>query len=295
MSTYRVLARPAARPATELIDGYAPSLVALGPLTEDVRETLRTGWVDPALKAAATSPMFLTAAWSAIRPNVGRSFAALARGLRQEAADSVAGGPSEALMRCLDADLPDGERRRMLDAARAAHIASSKAQVVAHLLHRLARRDRLRGTGSEEPPARRGVPDWQRWMSSQPIPAGARTVLEDAATRLGAPAPPPALRLFARWPAAATRLWLELVPLLESESWRPRVLRLRNRLAKGIETLPHAVELQWAAVRARGVSESERLRLVDLLSAHDAAMPAYTLIAAFAWAAVGSPGIGTEG
>lgn len=55
MSTYRVLARPAARPATELIDG-------------SVR----------VLKAAATSPVLLTAAWSAIRPKVDRSFAAFA-------------------------------------------------------------------------------------------------------------------------------------------------------------------------------------------------------------------------
>ncbi|CAN5116406.1 hypothetical protein BH20ACT24_BH20ACT24_20910 [soil metagenome] len=295
MSTYRVLAPQPARAASESVDRSPPSAVALGPLTEDVRETLRTGWIDPAVRAASTSPMFLTAAWSAIRPNVGRSFAALARALRQEAADSVSARPSGDLLRSLEIELPEGERRWMLDAARAAHMASAKSQMVAHLLHRLARRDRLRGTGSEEPTARRGVPEWQRWMSFQPIPAGARTVLEDAVTRLGAPAPPPALRLFARWPAAATRLWQELVPVLESESWRPKVLRLRNRLAKGIETLPHAVELQWPAVRARGVSESERLRLVGLLSAHDAAMPAYTLIAAFAWVAVGAPGIGPEG
>src|SRR5205823_5661390 len=45
----------------------------LGAVREDVRQTLRSGWIDASIEVAAAQPVFFTAAWSAIRPNVGRS------------------------------------------------------------------------------------------------------------------------------------------------------------------------------------------------------------------------------
>src|SRR5207237_1414202 len=61
----------------------------LGAVREDVRQTLRSGWVDAALEAAAGQPVFFTAAWSAIRPNVGRSFLLLAKALRAQAPEEA--------------------------------------------------------------------------------------------------------------------------------------------------------------------------------------------------------------
>jgi hypothetical protein len=62
-----------------------------------------------------------------------------------------------------------------------------------------------------------------------------------------------------------------------------------------VSTLPHPVELQWGALQARGFTENEREELVDRLAAHDAAMPGQTLMAAFAWTALGAPDVGGEG
>ena len=61
----------------------------LGAVLDDLRSTLRVGWVDPALRAVASEPIFLAAAWSATRPNVTRSFAAGADRLQRKAVESV--------------------------------------------------------------------------------------------------------------------------------------------------------------------------------------------------------------
>src|SRR5438105_1488348 len=58
----------------------------LGAVREDIRQTLRMGWVDPAFEALAPHPAFFTAGWSAVRPNVGRSFLSLAKAVREDAA-----------------------------------------------------------------------------------------------------------------------------------------------------------------------------------------------------------------
>ena len=50
----------------------------LAAVLDDVRNTLRVGWIDPALRTLAFEPAFLAAAWAATRPNVTRSFAAAA-------------------------------------------------------------------------------------------------------------------------------------------------------------------------------------------------------------------------
>ena len=67
-----------------------------------------------------------------------------------------------------------------------------------------------------------------------------------------------------------------------------------NLVLAGIGTLPHPVELQWAALSERGFGEEDRKRLADVLAAHDAAMPAQTLAAAYLWIVFGAPEISSD-
>ena len=262
----------------------------------DVQETLRVAWLDPPLEAAAASPVFFTAAWSAIRPNVGKSFLNLCRALRSEAVDAVrlALDPLPDLRKQLEEGLSEGEARRMEESARAAHLAAAKTQIVMHALHRAVRGDRITGTGGEEPPVRRGIPEWQQWMASQPTSDSAGEILEDAAAKLQVSSPPAALRLLGRWPSAVTCAWAEMSPLVQSDAWKAGSGKLRRMVLAGATTLPHPVDLQWTALKARGFSDEDRLELADRLAAYDLEMPIHTLAAAFVWAAFGSPEIGSE-
>ncbi|SRR6266571_1494393 len=274
-------------------DGPLDPAAVLGAVREDIRETLRMGWVDPALEAAAISPVFFTAAWSAIRPNVGRSFLSLSRGLRTEAVETLRARLAVPdLRKDLQARLSEEEFRRAEDCARAAHLVSAKVQIVVHALYRAARREPIPGTGREEPSLRRGVPEWQRWMSFQPASEPARAALDEAAQMLQTPSPPTPLRLLARWPAALSAVWADLGPVMGTDQWKAGLTGLRRVILRGIRTLPHPVDLQWAALVARGFREDERARLSEILGAHDAAMPMQTLIAAFVWSAFGAPEIG---
>jgi hypothetical protein len=285
-------------------DGRAPAPPAAGgpphpavvsAVKEDIRQTLRSAWVDPALEVAAMDPIFFTAAWSAIRPNVGRSFLALARSVRAEAVEGVRSLPSIDLRKDLEGALEEEEVRRVEDSARAAHLVAAKSQIVTHALYRAARRDRIQGTGGEEPPIRRGVPEWQRWMTIQPSPDESRALLEDAAAYLDVPAAPVTLRLLARWPEALESVWKSMRASWGSDGWNRVAGRLRRTVLAGVSTLPHPVELQWSALQARGFTEDEREELVDRLGAYDAAMPGQTLAAAFAWTALGAPDVGGDG
>jgi hypothetical protein len=283
----------------------SPSKTARGPLDqaaiigavrEDVRQTLRSGWIDPALEVAAAQPVFFTAAWSAIRPNVGRSFLLLARAMRTDAAESFTSiSEPPDLRKRLDGELGEEELRRIEDAVRAAHQVTAKVQLVLHALLRAARRERMPGTGREEPPVRRGVPEWQRWMSFQPPPEETWLVLEEAAEELGLPGLPATLKLLARWPAALTSLSDELGPMSRTPGWTGAALRLRRTVLAGVGSLPHAMELQWMALKERGFTEEARAKLADTLAAHDAAMAHHTLVAAFAWLSFGAPEVGVEG
>jgi hypothetical protein len=276
--------------------GADEAALLLGAVREDVRQTLRVAWMDPGLDTVASSPVFFTAAWSAIRPNVGKSFLSLAKSLRSEATEAVATAwQVPDLRKVLEGELSEEEVRRLEESARAAHLVTAKVQIVLHALVRAARRERIPGTGREEAPVRRGVPDWQRWMTFRPIPEGAREVLDEAVHRLGLPVIPPSLRLFSKWPPALRSLWEDLGRFSEASAWPAAVARLRRMVLGGIGTLPHPVELQWTALLERGFGEQERTDLCSALEPHEAAMPAQTLIAAFAWTAFGSPEIGTEG
>jgi len=276
--------------------GSADPAAVMGAVREDIRQTLRAGWIDPAIEAAAADPVFLTAAWSAIRPNVGKSFLTLARSLRAAAAESVLPqrDPRDLWIR-LDHQLTSEERERVVECVRAAHLVTAKVQIVVHALHRAVRKDRLGGTGREEASVRRGVPEWQRWMRFQPTPEVARPVLEEAAGMLEVPVSTPPLRLLARWPPVLASLWDELKPVCRTEQFRAGAVRLRRLTLGGVATLPHPIELQWTALRARGLREDDRVRLAELLANHDRSMAAQTLAAAFAWAAFGAPDMGAEG
>jgi hypothetical protein len=263
---------------------------------DDVRQTLRCGWIDPVVDTAASHPVFFTAAWSAIRPNVGRSFLSLARSVREEAARAVtAAGAIPDLRRQLGVNLGDEEMRRVEDCARAAHQVTAKVQLVAHALLRAIRRDRISGTGREEPPVRRGVPEWQRWMSFQSSADGHPPVVDEILSSLQLPAVPASLRLMSRWPTAVTSLWDELGPAAGTDHWATGASQLRRSVVAGMSTLPHPVELQWMALKERGFGEEDRERLEALLVPHEAAMAQHSMIAAFGWLAFGAPEIGTEG
>lgn len=276
----------------------APAEVAavLGAVRDDVRQTLRTGWLDPGVEAAAGYPVFFTAAWSAIRPNVGKSFLALARRLRSDAADVLrVAFDLPDLRKRLDGELSEEEVRRIEESTKAAHLATAKSQIVVHALYRAVRKERMAGTGREEPPIRRGVPEWQRWMSFQAAAQNTGPILARVVNEMAVPSPPVPLRLLARWPSALTTLWDELGPAARSRAWKAGGVRLRRLVLAGMATLPHPVALQWPALKARGFTEEERVELTGILAAHDSAMPAQTLASAFAWMAFGAPEIGMEG
>ncbi len=268
----------------------------VGAVREDIRQTLRTAWVDPAYEAVAAYPAFFAAAWSAIRPNVGKTFLTLARTLRGEAAEACRSLVNGADLRNrLGADLSEEELRRVEDVSRAAHMAAAKTEIVVHALFRAARRERLGGTGREEAPIRRGIPDWQRWMAAQPVSSTVQGILDRSAEVLGGHAPPTVLRVFARWPIAVAALWDELQQASTAQGWASGAKLLRRGVLGGLAGLPHPIQLQWTALRERGFTEPDRLELVEVLGAADAAMPVQTLASAFTWVSLGAPEIGAEG
>ena len=271
-------------------------MLALGAVRDDVRHTLRMAWLDPGIEATARHPVFFAAAWSATRPNVGRTFLGLARVLRGSAVDSIRGwgGPPDVEGR-LGSMLTDEERRRVGDTARAVHASAAKVQIVIHALHRAARRERIGGTGLEEPPVRRGVPDWQRWMAVLPAADPPTGVLAAAGERMATPGSPPALRPFSRWPAALEAVWDGLAPSVDAEVWGRAAARIRRGLLSGVARLPHPVALQWPVLRERGFDEESRQALEETLAAYEAAAPGQTLAAAFVWLSLGGPELGSEG
>jgi hypothetical protein len=277
--------------------GYGPTdrAALLGAVREDIRHTLRTGWIDPSLEAAATSPVFFTAAWSAIRPNIGKSFLLVAKGVRTQAADLVRSWQDPPnLRKRLVATSNERDLVRMEEAARSAHQVTAKVAIVVHALHLAVRRQPIGGTGHEEPPVRRGIPEWQQWMTLKPVSIASRPLLEEATATLDLPAAPATLRLFAPWPAAMEGLWRSVQPLTATAGWGDAVARLRRIVRAGVSTLPHPVELQWMALREKGFTDAERTELTDLLARHDEAMASQALLAAFAWLSFGSAEIALE-
>jgi len=280
------------------LPGQAPGMdhvPVLGAVREDIRQTLRMGWIDPVFDALSAHPAFLTAGWSSARPNVGRSFLSLAKAVREEAVTSLKPMVgSFPLVTELQPRLSDEELRRVEQVSRAVHLATSKVQLVVHALFRAARRERIPGTGREEPPIRRGVPEWQRWMASQPVAEASVPILDESARAYSLSAAPTPLRLMARWPDALSSLWNKVRAASGDDHWKDGAHRVRRMALRGMGSFPHPVELQWVALRERGLGEDERLRLMRVLRAHAASTASVTMMAAFAWLAMGSPEIGAE-
>jgi hypothetical protein len=282
----------AASSATLLGPGRASEPALVDAVRDDIRQTLRVAWVHPAIEVAAAQPVFLSAAWSSIRPNVGRTFDTLAADVRASAVRAVCDmGPMPALRERLERTRPPADVERMVTAVTAAQFAAARNQIAVHLLTCAARGIAVGGTGEEEPPGRRGTPTWQRWMSS-PHPIALPSIRLDQAERaMGVPTAPSVLRLLSQWPDVLEQTWAALLPLITDEAWKRSAGRLRGVVQGGLRRLPHEVSLQWSAIRGRGFSEEDQAELVHVLTPHDQSMPASTLTASFVWLAFASPGV----
>jgi hypothetical protein len=179
----------------------------------------------------------------------------------------------------------------MVTAVEAAQFAAARNQIAVQLLTCAARGEAVGGTGEEEPPGRRGTPEWQRWMSA-PYPIALPSVRLDQAVRaMGTPTAPSVLRLLSQWPDVLEETWAALRPMITDDGWNRAADRLRWVVRGGLRRLPHEVSLQWHAMRRRGFSEDDQADLVRVLTPHDRSMPASTLTAAFVWLAFAEPGM----
>jgi hypothetical protein len=263
---------------------------------DDVRNTLRVGWVDVSLRALANEPGFLAAAWAATRPNVTRSFAAGAERLQHEATEASRQviHPAD-LTEWTRTELTSIERERLVRTAQALHHSAARVYLVVQAWAVLARRQDIPGTGKEEPPAKRGVPSWQEGLSlsSRAISDEAEALIDDTTVALGLSATPQALSAAAIWPH-----YLELLTgdlrAADGEAWRHAILALRRTAAEILSRLPHPMALQWDVLERKGLTEERRAIVADHLTAATAAMPANTLIAAAMWSSLGEPELPSE-
>ena len=230
-----------AAPATTIVEPARqsePELVSA--VRGDIRETLRVAWLHPGIEAAVAQPVFLAAAWSSIRPNVGRTFDRLAADVRASAVQAIRGvGAVPALRACAERARPPADVERIVTAVTAAQFAAARNQVALHLLACAARGESVGGTGEEEPPGRRGTPEWQLWMSA-PHPIRLPSVRLDQAERaMGTPTAPTVLRLLSQWPDVLEETWAALRPLVADEAWGRAAVRLRSVVQAGAQRLPH--------------------------------------------------------
>ena len=267
--------------------GRTPSLVPA--VLRDVRETLQMRWVDSAVARAAEYPVFFTAAWSAIRPNVGPMFLAAARTIRDHADEGVAAAP-EADHREWGrlAKVGEDELEEIATTFRAFRESSPKAAIVVHALARAARGRPAGGSGVEEAPPKRGVPPWHPHVALA-APEELSKTLDEATRRLKADEPPDVLLALSRWPGYATRAWRDAKRATSTPEWSKAQVRIRRAIAEAVRGLPHVISLQWSALKDRGFTEEERRDVGDLLARHDAATPAAILLSAYLWRAAGSP------
>jgi hypothetical protein len=268
-------------------EGRQPNLVPA--VLRDVRETLQMRWVDSAVADAAGYPTFFTAAWSAIRPNVGPTFLNGARAIRDLAESGLAGLTVPAHHDWVRlAKLEDSEIAEVSAILRAFRDSVPKSAIVVHALARAARGRPAGGSGAEEAPPKRGVPGWHPHITLE-TPEDAERTLEEAATRLKADEPPDVLRALSRWPGYSSRAWREARRATRTDAWTKSHARIRRAIAEAVRGLPHVISLQWSALKDRGFSEEERRDVGDMLARHDAAMPGAILLGTYLWRAAGSP------
>jgi hypothetical protein len=261
---------------------------------DDIRHTLRMGWVDPAIRMVAAQPVFLTAAWSATRPNATKSFAIGAERLRLASLEAVRnvfepGGHEEYVSGHLSA----AERDRLRRTAQAMHCAAPRVVLVLQSWAILARRQRIPGTGLEEPPAKRGVPSWQEGLITVPrsVSPEAEALLDDATIALGVVVTPPALQAVAAWPHYLERAWRDLQPAAGRPEWRSSLLALRKIAHEGLHGLPHPMDLQWDVLERRGLPNDSRRPLAEQLTGLAAAMPTALFVASYLVHALGATDI----
>src|SRR5436190_8182152 len=139
-----------------------PPDAVLYAVLDDIRNTLGVAWLDPTFRAIASDPLFVIAAWAATRPNVTKSFAESASRLRKVAMDHVHTSLDPPDHRAfVEEALRPEDAERLVQTVRALHHGLPKVYLVVQAWARLARRQRIPGTGREEVPARRGIPTWQ--------------------------------------------------------------------------------------------------------------------------------------
>jgi hypothetical protein len=258
---------------------------------DDIRATLRMSWVDPGIRSVTAHPDFFAAAWSATRPNVTRSFAAAAERLRRLAEEAVPRMPSIDHVAWLESRLPPVDRDRLMRMVHALRTATPKVLIVIQGWAVLARRRRIPGTGREEAPARRGIPNWQDTLGflQLVLPPETESSLEDAAARLSLSSVPSSLRALAAWPSYLEQAERDVHRAIRTRAWRDAVGALRRAAVDSLGWLPHLMELQWDVLARRGLTEGRREALADHLTSLAAAMPADILLAHLLWRAVGSP------
>lgn len=263
---------------------------------DDIRNTLGVAWLDPTFRAIASDSLFVTAAWAATRPNVTKSFAESASRLRKAALDHVQTSLDPPDHRAIvDELLRPEDSERLIRTVRALHHGLPKVYLVIQAWARLARRQRIPGTGREEVPARRGIPAWQEGVlvpgSASPE---AKDILEDAARRLEVPMVPSSLVALAPVPQYLRSASEDVLTRAATPAWSAGVVTLRRNVTAGIESFPHPMELQWDALAARGLDEERREFLVEELRDAAAVLPVAVLSASFLCEALGGPEPATE-
>ncbi len=265
-------------------------------MLDDVRSTLRVGWIDPALRTLASEPHFLTAAWATTRPNITRSFASGAERLQAEALESA-----RSVIRPADVsgwsrtELGGIDRERLVRTAQGLHHSAARIYLVVQAWAVLARRQDIPGTGKEETPARRGIPSWQEGLSGgrRAVSEEAEALVDDTTVALGLTSAPHALVAAASWPH-----YLELLVgdlrAADDDRWRQAVVGLRRTASEVLGNLPHPMALQWDVLERKGLTEERRAIVADHLTAATAGMPANALIASAMWCSLGEPEIQSE-
>ena len=248
---------------------------------DDMRHTLRMGWVDLAISSVSSQPVFFTAAWAATRPNVTRSFASGAEQIRAVSLDAV-----REELDTIDALRPDPavepvDLERLRRTIQAIHCIAPRVLLVIQAWAIMSRRQRLPGTGLEEPPAKRGVPGWQEGILSLPrsVPSESEALLDEATVALNVAFTPPALQAVAPSPHRLERVWRGLSAAARTPEWNQAIMSIRRVAATVLRSLPHPMDLQWDVLPRRGLTEDRRRALAEHLAAMAASMPVSVLAA----------------
>lgn len=268
-----------------------PPDAVLYAVLDDLRHTLGIAWLDPVFRSLATDPIFVVAAWSATRPNVTKSFTESAARLRRQALDTVHGTLRPPDHReFIHRELRTEDADRLVRTVRAMHHGLPKVYLVIQAWARLARRQRIPGTGREEMPARRGIASWQEGVIVPgSAPPDAMEDLVRITEAMSVPGIPSTLLALSPMRTYLDRACTDLATRIGTDGWTSSLLELRRAVTSGIEGFPHPMDLQWDALKLRGLSEDRRRYIADALRDATSVMPVNLLIATFLCIAIGGP------